>query len=39
MRKIPLTGKTQMTADKRKVKFIPLARLRELEGKKVTPLR
>jgi nucleoid DNA-binding protein len=33
MRKIPLTGKTQMTADKRKVKFIPLARLRELERK------
>lgn len=31
MRKIPLTGKTQMTADKRKVKFMPLARLRELE--------
>jgi nucleoid DNA-binding protein len=25
MRKIPLTGKVQMTADKRKVKFIPLA--------------
>jgi nucleoid DNA-binding protein len=34
MRKIPLTGKTQMTADKRKVKFIPLARLRELERKR-----
>lgn len=33
MRKIPLTGKTQMTADKRKVKFIPLARLRELENR------
>ena len=32
MRKIPLTGKTQMTADKRKVKFIPLARFRELGG-------
>jgi nucleoid DNA-binding protein len=31
MRKIPLTGKVQMTADKRKVKFIPLTRLRELE--------
>jgi len=31
MRKIPLTGKTQMTADKRKVKFIPLSELRELE--------
>ena len=33
MRKIPLTGKTQMTADKRKVKFFPLARLRELENR------
>lgn len=33
MRKIPLTGKTQMTVDKRKVKFIPLARLRELESR------
>jgi nucleoid DNA-binding protein len=33
MRKVPLTGKIQMTADKRKVKFIPLARLRELERK------
>jgi hypothetical protein len=33
MRKIPLTGKTQMTADKRKVKFFPLARLRELESR------
>jgi nucleoid DNA-binding protein len=32
MRKIPLTGKTQMTGDKRKVKFFPLARLRELGG-------
>ncbi len=31
MRKIPLTGKVQMTADKRKVKFIPLARFGELE--------
>lgn len=31
MRKIPLTGKTQMTADKRKVKFIPLSEIRELE--------
>jgi nucleoid DNA-binding protein len=31
MRKIPLTGKTQMTADKRKVKFIPLSNFRELE--------
>jgi hypothetical protein len=31
MRKIPLTGKTQMTADKRKVKFIPLSDFRELE--------
>jgi hypothetical protein len=33
MRKIPLTGKTQMTADKRKVKFFTLARLRELESR------
>ena len=33
MRKFPLTGKTQMTLDKRKVKFMPLARLRELERK------
>jgi nucleoid DNA-binding protein len=33
MRKIPLTGKTQMTADKRKVKFFPLARFRELENR------
>jgi nucleoid DNA-binding protein len=33
MRKIPLTGKTQVTADKRKVKFIPLARFRELENR------
>jgi nucleoid DNA-binding protein len=32
MRKIPL-GKTQMTADKRKVKFVPLARFRELENR------
>jgi nucleoid DNA-binding protein len=31
VRKIPLTGKTQMTADKRKVKFIPLSNFRELE--------
>jgi nucleoid DNA-binding protein len=31
MRKIPLTGKTQMTADKRKVKFTPLSDFRELE--------
>ena len=37
MRRIPLTGKVQMTADKHKVKFIPLARLRELERKHVTP--
>jgi nucleoid DNA-binding protein len=34
MRRIPLTGKVQMTADKSKVKFIPLARLRELERKR-----
>jgi len=31
MRTLPLTGKTQMTSDKRKVKFIPLSQLRELE--------
>jgi nucleoid DNA-binding protein len=31
MRKIPLTGKTQMTADKRKVKFVALSDLRQLE--------
>ena len=31
MRKIPLTGKVQMTSDKRKEKFVPLARLKELE--------
>jgi nucleoid DNA-binding protein len=31
MRKIPLTSKTQITADKRKVKFIPLSSFRELE--------
>jgi nucleoid DNA-binding protein len=35
MRKIPLTGKTQMTADKRKVKFIPLSDFRELEKRSV----
>ena len=35
MRRIPLTGNVQMTADKRKVKFIPLTRLRELECRKV----
>jgi nucleoid DNA-binding protein len=33
LRRIPLTGKIQMTADKRKVKFIPLSRLRRLECK------
>ena len=33
MRKIPLTGKTQMTADKRKVKFIPLSKILQLERK------
>jgi nucleoid DNA-binding protein len=31
MRKIPLTGTIQMTADKRKVKFVPLSDFRELE--------
>jgi hypothetical protein len=31
MRKIPLTGKVQMTADKRKVKFIALSNFRGLE--------
>jgi nucleoid DNA-binding protein len=31
MRKIPLTGKTQMTADKLKVKFVPLSNFRDLE--------
>ena len=31
MRKIPLTGKTQMTGDKRKVKFTPLSEFRALE--------
>ncbi len=35
MRKIPLTGKTQMTADKRKVKFVPLSDFRELEKRAV----
>lgn len=35
MRKIPLTGKTQMTADKRKVKFIPLSEILRLERKPV----
>jgi nucleoid DNA-binding protein len=35
MREIPLTGKIQMTADKRKVKFIPLARLGHLEHREV----
>jgi nucleoid DNA-binding protein len=33
MRKIPLTGKTLMTADKRKVKFIPLSKILQLERK------
>jgi hypothetical protein len=32
-RRIPLPGKIQMTADKRRVEFITLARLRELERK------
>jgi nucleoid DNA-binding protein len=31
MRKIPLTGKTRMTANKRKVKFLPLSNFRQLE--------
>jgi nucleoid DNA-binding protein len=31
LRKIPLTGKVQMTADKRKVKFTGLSEFRELE--------
>jgi nucleoid DNA-binding protein len=31
MRKIPLTGKVQMTADKRKVKFMALFNFLELE--------
>ena len=35
MRKIPLTGKVQMTADKRKVKFIALSNFRELEVRAV----
>ena len=35
MRKIPLTGKTQMTADKRKVKFFPLSEILRLERKTV----
>jgi nucleoid DNA-binding protein len=35
MRRIPLTGKTQMTADKRKVKFLPLSELLRLERKPV----
>jgi hypothetical protein len=35
MRKIPLTGKVQMTADKRKVKFIALSNFRELETRAV----
>jgi len=35
MRKIPLTGKTQMTADKRKVKFIPLSDFCELEKRTI----
>lgn len=39
MRRVPLTGQTQMTADERKVKFIPLARLRELERRQVAPIR
>ena len=33
MRKIPLTGATQRTADKRKVKFIALSNIREMERK------
>jgi nucleoid DNA-binding protein len=35
MRKIPLTGKVQMTADKRKVKFIALSNFHELETRAV----
>ena len=35
MRQIPLTGKVQMTADKRKVKFISLSNFRELEKRVV----
>lgn len=31
LRKIPLTGKVQMTADKRKVKFSVLSEFRQLE--------
>lgn len=31
MRKIPLTGETKLTADKRKVKFTALSEIRELE--------
>ncbi len=31
-RLIRLTGKIQLTADKRKVKFLPLAKFRELEA-------
>ena len=31
LRKIPLTGKVQMTAEKRKVKFTGLSEFRELE--------
>jgi nucleoid DNA-binding protein len=33
MRKIPLTGETKRTADKRKVKFTALSDIRELERK------
>ena len=33
MRLLPLTGKTQMTADKRKVKFTPLSELKALENR------
>jgi len=31
-RRIPLTGETKMTKTKRKVKFVALGRLRQLEG-------
>jgi nucleoid DNA-binding protein len=31
LRKIPFTGQTKMTSDKRKIKFVTLGKLRELE--------
>ena len=36
LRKIPFTGETKRTDDKRKVKFVALGRLRQLEKKELS---